>query len=120
MGYRFRIHRNDLPGNPDIVLPRHRKVVLVHGCFWHRHEGCRRTTLPADNRNYWQAKFDATVMRDVENIRRLGQAGWEVLVLWECEATSTQKAEEKLRRFFGDGASVSLPTAAGREQEALG
>ncbi|MBI1406028.1 MAG: DNA mismatch endonuclease Vsr [Caulobacter sp.] len=85
MGLRFRLHRKDLPGRPDLVFPRHRLVVFVHGCFWHRHEGCRRATMPATRTDFWQAKFDATVSRDARQIAALEASGWRVLTLWECD-----------------------------------
>lgn len=85
LGYRFRLHRRDLPGNPDIVLPKHRVVVFVHGCFWHRHENCKRASLPASNLEYWLAKFERTIQRDKENQRKLKRLRWKVVVVWECE-----------------------------------
>lgn len=83
--FRFDTHRRDLPGCPDFVFPRRRKIVLIHGCFWHRHRLCRRATMPRRNFRQWQMKFDATVRRDRRNLRLLKAAGWQVLVLWECE-----------------------------------
>lgn len=97
MGFRFRIHRNDLPGKPDIVLPKHRAVVFVHGCFWHRHQGCRRATTPADNRDYWLPKFERTVKRDQRNAAELRERGWNVVTIWECEG---KKPETLKRRLF--------------------
>jgi DNA mismatch endonuclease, patch repair protein len=84
-GLRFRLHGRDLPGKPDIVFPSRRVVVFIHGCFWHRHPGCRRTTTPASNSAFWKAKFDATVKRDAEAMFALEAAGWTALVIWECE-----------------------------------
>lgn len=83
-GLRFRLHRRDLPGCPDIVLPRHRAVVFVHGCFWHRHEGCRYATTPATRREFWQNKFTANFERDRRALEGLRAAGWRVAVVWEC------------------------------------
>lgn len=100
MGYRFRLHRADLPGKPDIVLPRYRKVVLVHGCFWHGHLGCRRATRPTSNTNFWNARLDGNMERDRTNQRRLRRMGWGVLVVWECETTRLSKLEARLRRFL--------------------
>jgi len=85
MGYRFRLHRKDLPGNPDIVLPKHRTAILVHGCFWHQHPGCKKATLPKQNVEFWTEKLEGNVRRDEEAQRRLRIAGWRVLVIWECE-----------------------------------
>jgi DNA mismatch endonuclease (patch repair protein) len=84
-GYRFRIHDRRLPGKPDIVLPRFRTAVFVHGCFWHRHPGCRNTTTPASRIDFWKAKFDATVARDRLKASQLEDAGWRVITVWECE-----------------------------------
>ncbi len=93
LGYRFRIHRPDLPGKPDIVLPKRRTVVFVHGCFWHRHQGCPRATTPASRQEYWLPKFRRTVDRDRKNQEELRQRGWNVVVVWECE---TKDLKEKL------------------------
>ena len=86
-GYRFRIHRSDLPGRPDLVFPRYRLAVFVHGCFWHRH-GCGRTTMPATNAEFWSGKFRRTVERDQRALRKLEKAGWAVRVIWECRLES--------------------------------
>jgi DNA mismatch endonuclease (patch repair protein) len=100
MGYRFRLHRLDLPGRPDIVLPRHRKIVLVHGCFWHQHAGCRRAARPQSNAEFWNAKLDKNVTRDAEKIRALETAGWSVLVVWQCEIRDKERLHEVLRGFM--------------------
>lgn len=98
MGYRFRVHRKDLPGNPDIVLPKHRTVVFVHGCFWHQHPGCRRATVPQGNADYWGPKLRRNVERDEEAQRLLWERGWRVLVLWECEMPhGNEELADKLR-----------------------
>lgn len=96
MGLRFRLHRKDLPGSPDIVLPKHLIVVFVHGCFWHRHEGCRFTTTPKTRREFWQAKFDGNVARDSRNQADLVQLGWRVLVVWECELREAAELRDRL------------------------
>lgn len=85
LGFRFRLHAPDLPGRPDIVLPRFGTVVLVHGCFWHRHPRCSRATTPSSNVRFWKQKFADTVARDVRTTARLRRAGWRVLVVWECQ-----------------------------------
>lgn len=85
LGYRFRLHRRGLPGTPDIVLPRHRTAIFVHGCFWHRHEGCSRTTTPKTRQEFWQTKFDTNVARDRRNLDLLATLGWRSIVIWECE-----------------------------------
>lgn len=99
LGYRFRLHRKDLPGRPDIVLPRHRKIVLVQGCFWHGHD-CRLASKPKSNQGYWGPKIAATQTRDKRNLRALTDQGWLVLELWECEIKSVQNLERRLRLFM--------------------
>lgn len=99
LGYRFRLHRKDLPGRPDIVLPRHRKIVLVHGCFWHGHT-CRLASKPKSNEGYWSTKIQANRARDARNLEALTQQGWSVLELWECEVRKLEGIEEKLRAFM--------------------
>lgn len=84
-GYRFRLHDRSLPGSPDIVLPKHRTVVFMHGCYWHRHEGCQNATTPSTRREFWQAKFDGNVARDSANRESLSELGWRAIVIWECE-----------------------------------
>ncbi|MGI6100030.1 MAG: DNA mismatch endonuclease Vsr [Lentisphaerae bacterium] len=84
-GVRFSLRRRDLPGKPDIVLPKYKTVIFVHGCFWHRHAGCRLASEPKSRQEFWQAKFEANVARDRRNQRALKEAGWRVIVLWECE-----------------------------------
>ena len=89
MGYRFRLHRRDLPGSPDIVLPRYRAVVFVHGCFWHRHDGCNLAYHPKTNVDFWEKKFQANVERDLRNLQELEKDGWKVLIIWECELSGS-------------------------------
>ena len=84
LGLRFRLHRKDLPGSPDIVLPRHETIIFVHGCYWHRH-GCKATTTPKRNRAFWEAKFARNVERDAESAAALRKLGFTVVVVWECE-----------------------------------
>ena len=100
MGLRFRLHRKDLPGRPDIVLPKHRTVVFVHGCFWHRHAGCRYTTTPRTRQEFWQSKFAANVERDSRNRTDLQQLGWRVIVVWECELRQPSDLKERLTGLF--------------------
>lgn len=88
-GYRYRLHVKDLPGRPDIVMPRYRTVIFVNGCFWHRHTNCRYATTPGTNTGYWQNKFDRTVARDNVAHETLRQDGWNVLVIWECQTRDT-------------------------------
>lgn len=85
LGYRFRLHRRDLPGRPDIVLARCRAVIFVHGCFWHQHTGCSKAALPKTNAGAWTAKLDRNVERDRENSEALKAAGWRVVTVWECD-----------------------------------
>ena len=92
-GFRFRLHSAALPGKPDIVLPRHKVVILVHGCFWHRHAHCRYTTTPASRPEFWTSKFQRTVERDTGNVRSLLALGWRVAVVWECALSRTEIAE---------------------------
>ena len=94
MGFRFRLHRKDLPGKPDIVLPRYRTAVFVHGCFWHRHDGCKVATTPKSNTGFWQEKFDRNVARDARSEDLLKDQGWKVIVVWECELSSRRKVVE--------------------------
>jgi len=102
MGYRFRIHRRELPGNPDIVLPRHRKVIFVHGCFWHGHKRCPRSERPSSNKSFWNTKLDKNVERDERLRRALRRMGWKVFVVWECETRAPDKVLRKLGRFLND------------------
>jgi len=83
-GFRYRLHDRKLPGRPDLVFPRYHAAVLVHGCFWHRHQGCRYATTPATRREFWAEKFHANVLRDQRKHQALREAGWRVAVVWEC------------------------------------
>ena len=96
MGYRFRLHRADLPGKPDIVLPRHNTVILVHGCYWHRHADCRLAYSPKSNTDFWQAKFRENVSRDLRQSQELTELGWRVITVWECETTELRVLAERL------------------------
>lgn len=95
-GYRFRLHDRHLPGRPDIVLPRFRTVIFVHGCFWHRHAGCRNATTPGSRTEFWIRKFQGTVARDARKAAELEAAGWKVITVWECELK--KDSENVLRR----------------------
>lgn len=110
LGYRFRLHRRDLPGSPDIVLPKHHTVVFVHGCFWHRHPGCRYTTTPRTRTAFWQAKFRQNVERDARQISELRAAGWSVVVVWECELRGIEALTTRLRTI---GRGENRPEEAG-------
>lgn len=99
LGYRYRLHVRDLPSAPDIVFRSRRKVILVHGCFWHRH-ACSRSSMPATHVAYWQAKFERTIERDKSSIQSLRANGWEVLVVWECQTRHLKTLQEQLVRFL--------------------
>lgn len=86
LGFRFRLHRSDLPGRPDIVLPKHQLCIFINGCFWHQHTGCARATMPSSRVLFWRNKLRRNVARDRENIGALVELGWHTLVIWECEA----------------------------------
>lgn len=98
MGYRFRLHRKDLPGKPDIVLPKYKTVILVHGCYWHRHKGCKYAYNPKSRIEFWQKKFKENIKRDNKQKRALNQLGWNVIVVWECETKTPIKLENELRK----------------------
>lgn len=85
LGLRFRLHRKDLPGSPDLVFPGRRKALFVHGCFWHRHSGCRLAYTPKSNASFWEAKFGSNIVRDARVMDELRAAGWAPLIIWECE-----------------------------------
>ncbi len=99
LGYRYRLHRADLPGKPDLTFPGRRKVVLVHGCFWHGHDCARGARVPKNNRDYWTAKIARNQARDAKDRSRLGEMGWSVLTVWECE-TKDPGLETRLRAFL--------------------
>lgn len=85
LGYRFRLHRKDLPGRPDMAFPGRKKVIFVHGCFWHRHEGCALARMPKSRVSFWESKLEGNKARDQRNVLLLRDAGWDVLTLWECQ-----------------------------------
>lgn len=95
-GFRFRLHRKDLPGAPDIVLAKKKTVIFVHGCFWHRHPGCKRASMPASNVDYWNSKFARNQARDADNQSRLTSLGWRVIIIWECELKDPNRLEKRL------------------------
>ena len=126
MGLRFRLHRKDLPGRPDLVFPKHRLAVFVHGCFWHRHEGCRHASTPKSRVVFWTEKFAMNVARDSRQEAALKDLGWRVLVIWECETKCEAVVERRLagsvnpgvvgneRRSPPAGASPSSARCVGR------
>lgn len=96
MGYRFRLHRTDLPGKPDIVLPRFTTAIFVHGCFWHRHKGCRFAYTPKSRKTFWLNKLESNVTRDRRVNRELAKLGWHVVTVWECELRSPDRLSKRL------------------------
>ena len=100
MGYRFRLHRLDLPGNPDIVLPKFRKVIFVHGCFWHGHKNCMRAKRPTTNKKFWNEKLSKNIKRDRKYPKELKKLGWRTLVVWQCEIKDKGLLMNKLRDFL--------------------
>ncbi len=103
LGFRFRIHDTKLPGKPDIVMAKYRTVVFVHGCFWHRHDGCKHTSTPKSNQSFWLEKFRRTLDRDQQNFKALNNMGWQVLIVWECEINSdVSQAAQRIARHLGE------------------
>ena len=107
LGYRYRLHRLDLPGSPDICFPGRKKVIFVHGCFWHRHDGCARATTPKTRTSFWEEKFRKNVIRDRRNMTGLVELGWETMVVWECETRDLERLAPRLARFL-DGNARSV------------
>ena len=100
MGYRFRLHRKDLPGSPDIVLPKYKTVIFVHGCFWHRHENCKYASTPKTRKEFWENKFKTNLKRDAEVQEKIKNIGWQSVVIWECETKKVDNLREKLIDFI--------------------
>lgn len=100
LGFRFRLNRVDLPGKPDLVFPGRRKVIFVHGCFWHMHTHCREGRIPSSRVDYWGPKLQRNIERDIAVRRRLRVLGWKVLVVWECEVKNVVKITSKIGRFL--------------------
>lgn len=100
MGYRFRLYRRDLPGKPDIVLPKYGAAIFVNGCFWHRHRGCKKASMPSTHVDFWNEKFRRNVERDKKNVRLLRRVGWRVLVVWECQTKDEDRLRKKLEKFL--------------------
>lgn len=101
MGYRYRLHRRDLPGHPDLVFPSRKKVIFVNGCFWHQHKGCKVARKPKSNKEYWLPKLRATKERDARNQRRLKAAGWNVMIVWECQIRDLKRLQKIIGEFLG-------------------
>lgn len=103
LGYRYRLHAKYLPNKPDLVFPKAKKAIFVHGCFWHRHESCKIATIPSTRAEYWQEKFNRNVARDKSSQKTLKATGWKVLVIWECEIRKDlDKVLKKAIRFLGN------------------
>jgi DNA mismatch endonuclease (patch repair protein) len=105
LGYRFRLHRKDLPGKPDLVFGPRRKVIFVHGCFWHSH-GCKASHVPKTNLGYWLPKLERNRLRDRDNLDRLSALGWDVLIVWECEVTPVATLRTQLEKFLAIGERI--------------
>ena len=100
LGYRYRLHAQELPGRPDIVFRNRRKAIFVHGCFWHQHEGCRGATTPKTRTAYWMRKFAANRVRDAASLRELSRMGWSALIIWECETRMPAALSSRLSSFL--------------------
>lgn len=107
LGYRFALHRSDLPGKPDMVLPKYRSVIFVNGCFWHRHKGCKDATTPKSNIAFWKKKFASNVQRDKQNQRDLLKSGWKVIIVWECELGKLKQLSLRLKKLIRAKTSTS-------------
>ena len=102
LGFRFRLHRRDLPGSPDLLFPRYRAVIMVHGCFWHRHPGCKYASSPKTRVRFWEDKFEGNVVRDRRNEEALHELGWRVMVIWECETRDREAVAERIVEYLGE------------------
>ena len=100
LGYRYRLNVADLPGRPDIVLPKYKTIIFVNGCFWHGHLGCKKYTVPETNRDFWLSKIDQNRKRDAESTAVLESSGWKVVTIWECELSTKEKREECLNQLI--------------------
>lgn len=100
LGYRYRLHQTELPGTPDICFPSRRKAIFIHGCFWHRHEGCSRTTTPKTRTAFWEEKFSRNIVRDRSNQTMLAGLGWDTMIVWECETTDIEALKLRLVEFI--------------------
>ena len=100
MGYRYALHRKDLPGHPDMVLTKHHKIIFVHGCFWHMHKCRYGKVKPATNAKFWKTKREGNVSRDKRNLRKLRRVGWKVIVVWECQTRNVERLTKKLESFL--------------------
>jgi DNA mismatch endonuclease (patch repair protein) len=108
-GFRYRLHSRKLPGSPDIVLPKYKKAIFVHGCFWHRHLNCKYATMPSSNVDRWRAKFQENVDRDIRTRSALEESGWKVIVVWECELRSSlaNRLNQLVREILSKGPLIN-------------
>ena len=111
MGYRFRLHKKELPGKPDIVLPKYKAVIFVHGCFWHRHKGCKYAYNPKSRVSFWKNKFAETVKRDKQHLKQLKENGWEVFIVWECETKDMDKLKKIINKISQEINGVLLSSS---------
>lgn len=109
-GYRYRLHVRNLPGSPDLVFSARKKVIFVHGCFWHRHDDCKLARMPKSRVEFWTEKLNGNKARDERSFEALAQAGWQVHVVWECELDDRQRLDEKLRHFLGPISASVTPS----------
>jgi len=102
LGFRFRLHRKDLPGSPDIVLPKFRTAIFVHGCFWHQHKNCSKSRRPSSNQNYWNTKLDENISRDKRKEKELSKLGWRIATVWQCEIRDLETLTKKLKKLLAE------------------
>lgn len=114
MGYRYRLHKKDLPGKPDVVLVRHRKIIDVHGCFFHVHKCKYGSVVPATNAKFWRTKRQSNVERDRRNLRALKREGWQVMIVWECQTKDLNKLERAIRRFLESRTRLTSDASRGK------
>ena|SRR5688572_8590358 len=107
LGYRFRLHRTDLPGRPDLVFSSRRKIILVHGCFWHQHPGCPEGRIPNSRPEYWVSKLKRNQIRDDTNCAFLKDQGWQILIVWECELKDIAAVTKAVKKFLGNAGPAS-------------
>lgn len=114
LGYRYALHKRDLPGVPDLVFPSRKKVVFIHGCFWHQHKGCVDGRIPKSRISYWKLKLQRNVERDRRNISKLRRDGWKVMLVWECGVNKADTISKRLIRFLGEPRTKSSHPGIGR------
>lgn len=117
LGYRYRLHRKDITGHPDIAFIGRRKLIFVHGCFWHQHPGCRLAHAPKSRMDYWGPKLARNIARDAANLTALAQQGWDVLTIWECQVKDTAALQEGLTAFLSPLTDTGPPRPASHRPE---